>query len=105
MAVPAHGHPLDNVEKDGEPGDSMSLADALRTEQVRGRHQAWRYVCPAQGSLTSSGGRAEGDGSRGENGDGSQRSGSSDDEGRGRAVGFPGVSGVGAPDVGGHKPS
>lgn len=99
MAVPTHGHLLDNVEKDGEPGDSMWLADALRTEQVRGQHQAWRYVCPAQGSLTSSGGRAEG---RTE-GDGSQRSGNSDDEGRGRAVGFPGVSGVGAPDVGGRK--
>lgn len=33
--------------------------------------------------------------SRGKNGGGSQRSSSSDDEGQGRAVGFPGVSGVG----------
>lgn len=43
MVVPTHRHLLGNVEKDAEPGGSLSLSDALRTEQVRGRQGAIRF--------------------------------------------------------------
>lgn len=35
MVVPTHGYLLEG-EQDGSQGDSVSLADTLRTEKVRG---------------------------------------------------------------------